>query len=83
MPDVPRFPFEVVPVEAGTFEPFVLDVPTLSGRGFAARRAWWSAFHVLGPRGLEPEQFEVYVFDGDVRGDRVGAGGLVPAAVSS
>lgn len=82
MPDVPRFPFEVVPVEAGTFEPFVLDVPTLSGRGFAARRAWWTAFHHLGRQGIDVDAFEVYAFDGDERGDRVTAAGLEPAAVA-
>lgn len=60
MTQPPLYTFECLPVAGqADFEPFVLDVPSLSGEDFAARRAWWSVFHLLGPRGIEPEAFEV------------------------
>ena len=58
----PVFTFEVIPsgdTFAPLFEAFLLDVPSLSGEGFAARRAYWSAFHKLGAAGIEPEEFQV------------------------
>lgn len=59
------------------FEAFLIDVPTLQGRDAAARRAWWSAFHILGPRGIEPEDFTVCCFDNGAPGQLVGMGGIV------
>lgn len=41
------------------FDAFLLEVPTTQSVDAAARRAWWSAFHRLGPSGIEPEQFQV------------------------
>jgi hypothetical protein len=73
----PVFTFEVVPVREGAFEPKLLDVPSLSGEGFAARRAWWTVFHLLGPQGFEPEDFQVFEFsDEGGRGREVTSGGL-------
>ena len=75
---VPTYSFEAVPATGSAdFEPFVLDVPSLSGHDFAARCAWWTVFHALGPRGIEPEEFAVYEFDGDERGRRVTMGGFI------
>ena len=77
---VPVFTFEVYATGFGeVFEPFVLDVPSLSGEDFAARRAWWSVFHLLGPRGIEPEDFEVRAYDGTATGTGrlVSSGGFV------
>lgn len=73
---VETFTFELVPVEQGRFEPKLLDVPTLNGEDFAARRAWWTAFHLLGPQGVEPEEFAVYEYDEDGRGREVRSGGF-------
>lgn len=69
---------------AGQFEAFILDVPVISHVGrpsgaahdAAARRAWWSAFHLLGPRGIEPEDFAVYEWDGQQDGRLVSSGGI-------
>lgn len=84
MTAVERYTFEVAPAgwdgmhdEDLAFEPFLMDVPTLSGVDFAARRAWWSAFHALGPKGFEPEDFEVHEWDG-ARARRVYMGGFEP-----
>ena len=87
---LPTYLFEVVPTgtpagflvstDGFRFDPFVFEVPSLSGEDFAARRAWWSAFHLLGPRGVEPEEFEVFEFAGETRGRRVGMGGFEVAA---
>lgn len=71
------FAFEVVPAGTATFEPFALDVPSMSGEGFAARRAWWSVFHLLGPQGIEPEEYVVReLLEGDVAGRLVTSGGF-------
>jgi hypothetical protein len=82
MSTVPTFTFEVVPVDGASFDPFVIDVPSLSGEGFAARRAYWSAFYLLGPRGIEPEEFAVNEFDYDTAtaGRGVGPGGFEEVA---
>lgn len=72
----------------GAFDPFVLDVPKLpldgsqaaerQAREAAARRAWWQAFHLLGPQGIEPEDFAVYELTGTgENGRRVGSGGFI------
>jgi hypothetical protein len=94
MPVVATFEFEIVPagvdefdgptseeLAAAPFESFVLEVPTMNGDDVAARRAWWSAFHMLGPRGVEPEEFEVFeLVEGCRRGRQVSSGGFVPPA---
>lgn len=56
--------FECVPTpdDGETFAPFLLEFRTHQGDAAAARRAWWAAFHRLGPRGFEPEDFEVYEY---------------------
>jgi hypothetical protein len=71
------------------FVPFVLDVPVLDVKSEeadeysavenrAARRAWWSAFHLLGPNGIEPEDFEVFeLVENDARGRQVTSGGFI------
>ena len=79
----PVYTFECLPTGSYTdFDPFVLDVPSLSGEDFAARRAWWTVFHLLGQRGIEPEAFEVLEYDGTTTGTgrRVGMGGFEVAA---
>lgn len=60
------------------FEPFLMDVPTLGNEDVAARRAWWTAFHRLGPQGVEPEQFSVCEWDARANGPGrlVTAGGV-------
>lgn len=75
MPEV--FTFAVYPEGGASFDPFLLEVPSLSGRGFAARRAWWSVFHLLGPRGIEPEQYRVNVWEDEQDGPVVGSGGII------
>jgi hypothetical protein len=71
------FTFAVYPADFGDgFESFLLEVPTLSGLAVAARRAWWSAFHILGPRGVEPEEFSVCVWKDGAPGSLVTSGGL-------
>lgn len=73
------FTFAVYPTALdGSFDVLVLDVPTLSGEEFAARRAWWTAFHQLGPRGIEPEQFTVCELNPETEqlGRLVTSGGL-------
>lgn len=87
MPSTTTYSFAVYPAppDSAVFDPFVLDVPTISHVGrnpeaaqdAAARRAWWSAFHLLGPRGIEPEQFAVHVWTGSADGPLVDSGGLV------
>lgn len=86
-----RASFEVVPTgwtsgPWATFEPFLIDVPALAGDdpSRAARRAWWSAFHLLGANGVEPEQFEVFEYDAaSGRGRLATSGGFVPEPVGS
>lgn len=74
-PDV--FTFAVYPSDFGdSFESFLLEVPTLTGEDAAARRAWWSAFHILGPRGVEPEAFTVCAWRDNKPGPLVTSGGL-------
>jgi hypothetical protein len=82
-----RFTFEIIPagwdgvrLEGLAFKPMLLDVPALgeADEDSAARRAYWQAFHLLGPRGIEPEEFEVFSWSESFgRGQRVGPGGLV------
>ncbi len=77
-----RFTFAVYPADyaadsGGSFDSFLLEVPTLSGEDFAARRAWWSAFHLLGPQGVEPEDFLVACWRNDAPGPAVGSGGII------
>lgn len=76
------YSFAVYPADpdGGRFDPFVLDVPGLSGRDAAARRAWWSVFHLLGPRGVEPEEYVVHVWTGSSDGELVTSAGIVPAS---
>ena len=87
-PSTTTYSFAVYPSsmeEGDPFDSFVLDVPTISHLGrapeaaedAAARRAWWSAFHLLGPRGIEPEQFTVCCWRNDSPGPLVGSGGIV------
>lgn len=73
------FTFEVLPLDAEPlFEPFLLDVPTMLGEDHSARRAWWSAFHMLGRLGVEPESFEVRRYGGATgEGRRVHSSGYV------
>ena len=73
------FTFAVYPsdFDESLFEGFLLDVPTLSGQDAAARRAWWSAFHALGPKGIEPEQFAVCCWIDNKPGPLVTSGGIV------
>lgn len=63
-----------------TFDPFLLDVPTLGTVEAAARRAWWAAFHRLGAQGIEPEQFTVCAWVDDAPGQLVTAGGFASSA---
>lgn len=80
---VTRYSFAVYPADMGhRFEPFILDVPTLSGVDFAARRAYWQAFHLLGPRGVEPEEMLVcqWCEPAGVPGRAVGPGGFIDNA---
>jgi hypothetical protein len=81
------FTFGVYPssMEDGDpFEAFLLDVPVITHRGdgstaedAAARRAWWSAFHLLGPRGIEPEEFLVCCWRNGAPGPGVDSRGIV------
>jgi hypothetical protein len=80
------YSFAVYPADSSTaFDPFVLDVPTISHVGrvsaaaqdAAARRAWWTACAMLSPRGIEPEDFAVRVWTGSEDGPLVSSGGIV------
>ncbi len=77
------FTFAVYPADfrdtadGGLFDSFLLEVPTLSGEGAAARRAWWSVFHLLGPKGIEPEQFSVCCWRDNKPGPAVLSDGIV------
>jgi len=79
MPEV--FTFEILPLDDDAFEPMLLDIPTLSGPDFAARRAYWTAFHYLGSRGFDVDEFEVREYGGESR--RITAGGFIPSPASS
>lgn len=77
---VATYTFAVYPANLSTdFDAFLMDVPTTQGDDAAARRAWWSAFHLLGPRGFEPEDFTVCVWDAtrNEPGALVASGGIV------
>jgi hypothetical protein len=85
---ITTYSFAVYPAsmqDGDPFDSFVLDVPTISHVGrhpeavedAAARRAWWSAFHLLGPRGIEPEQFSVCCWREGEPGPLVRSGGIV------
>lgn len=73
------YTFAVYPSDMGdAFDAFLVDVPTLGDANVAARRAWWTAFHWAGSRGIEPEAFTVCVWstcDG-TPGRLVTSGGL-------
>jgi hypothetical protein len=78
MHDVQVFTFAVYNLdEDPPFEAFLVDVPTMNGEDAAARRAWWSAFHMLGPRGIEPEQFTVACWRDGAPGPMVTSGGIL------
>lgn len=85
MTGVEYFSFEVVPVgwdgmsRFMRFEPFIVDVPYIDvgDHDKCARRAYFQAFTMLGNRGVEPEEFEVYVHGVNGRGTRVDAKGVV------
>ena len=68
----------VTPVVPGelAFDPYLIDIPTQWGAAFAARNAWWTAFHMLGKRGVDPDGFTVHEWDN-------GRGRLVPHGGSS
>lgn len=73
------FTFAVYPsslVDGEPFDSFLLDVPTLQDEAAAARRAWWSVFHLLGPRGIEPEEFTVCCWRNGGPGPLVTSGGI-------
>lgn len=84
-PDLHSFAVYPADPDADTFDPFVLDVPVITHVGrsseaahdAAARRAWWSAFRLLGPKGIEPEDFVVHEWTGSADGRLVGSGGIV------
>lgn len=70
------FTFAVYPADMGdAFDAFLIDVPTLINEDAAARRAWWTAFHMLGPKGFEPEDFTVCAWRNDSPGPLVTSGG--------
>lgn len=74
---VPTYSFAVYPADFGDrFEEFLLDVPTTLGHEAAARRAWWAAFHILGPTGVEPEEFSVCAWQDNEPGPLVSSGGF-------
>lgn len=81
---VDTYTFSVIPTGDFDFVAFLIDIPTLAkdddGAARAARRAWWTAFHMLGPNGAEPEDFSVAEWIGsDKRGHRgreVNSGGF-------
>jgi hypothetical protein len=89
MSGVTTYAFEVIPANWETgepfrFEPFLIDIPTAErsddDHDRCARRAWWSVFHMLGPQGIEPEDFVVLEWDQELTGDPrrvVGSGGFV------
>lgn len=85
---VATYSFECVPSDAlehdydrAVFDSFLMDVPSMSGEDYAARRAWWTAFHKLGAVGWEPEDFAVYEYRTiEGRGRQVGAQGFMVAA---
>jgi hypothetical protein len=74
--------FEVVPTDETL--PLVLDVPLLidnaAERERAARRAYFTAMSLMASHGLDVEDFEVYVFDGNERGQLVTMKGLTTTA---
>lgn len=73
------FTFAVYPAtmqDGEPFDSFLLEVPTLAGEPEAARRAWWSVFHLLGPKGIEPEEFCVCCWRDGKPGPPVGSGGI-------
>ncbi len=73
-----RFAFAVTPVEPGTFDAFLIDVPSLDGdRSKAARRAYFHAMQHLNAGGLDVQDFEVCVWnENDTPGPLVGPGGI-------
>ena len=74
---VQSYTFAVYPTALDdSFESFLMDVPTTQGEDPAARRAWWQAFHMLGRRGFEPEQFTVCAWHNNMPGRLVGSGGF-------
>lgn len=74
---VETFTFGVYPSALDeSFESFVIEVPSTQGEDAAARRAWWQVFHLLGPRGFEPEEFTVCQWRDERLGRLVTAGGL-------
>lgn len=69
--------FAVYPADMGdSFDPFIIDVPTMGGPEVAARRAWWFVFHQLGPQGIEPEEFLVCEWINGNPGRLVDSGGF-------
>jgi hypothetical protein len=69
--------FEVVPT-SNQFKPFILDVPKLPGDSIPqkqARRAYWQAFHTLGSRGIDVDEFKVYEWLGEKRGREIDSQG--------
>lgn len=74
---VETYTFAVYPSDlSDRFDSFLIDVPTLSGHGAAARRAWWQVFHLLGPRGIEPEDYSVCCWIDNAPGPLVTMGGI-------
>lgn len=74
------FTFAVYPAsmeDGDPFDAFLLEVPTTQGEDAAARRAWWSVFHLLGPKGIEPEDFNVCCWRNNAPGPLVESGGIV------
>jgi hypothetical protein len=77
------YTFACYPTDFGdSFEAFLLDVPTMGNEDVAARRAWWVAFHQLGPQGFEPEDFAVCEWRTaeNLPGRPVSSGGFVVTA---
>jgi hypothetical protein len=76
-----RVSFEITPTVAGTFAPFLLDVPKFESDdiGVAARRAYFSAMAHLASKGYDVEDFAVRCFDETTMtaGQKVGPGGVI------
>lgn len=78
-----HYTFAVYPasmVDGDPFDSFLLEVPTLdrddAAEDKAARRAWWTVFHQLGPQGIEPEEFNVCCWRDNAPGPLVLSGGI-------
>ena len=67
------FTFAVYP---DGLDPFLLDVPSLSGQGPAARRAYFSAMALLAGKGLNVDDFTVRVWADNADGPLVGPTGV-------